>query len=145
MTRYLLDTSICVELIRRPTTRLLAQFVRHPPQALAISAITLAELDCGVAKSSDPASAAAGLRDFLIPICVEVFDFEAAGAYGEIRAELERAGTPIGPLDTLIAAHALALGVPLVTKNEQEFRRVAGLRVENWVSGPRPRPRPRRD
>jgi len=98
---------------------------------VGISTITLAELQYGVAKSSDPSRNGLALKRFCMPLEILKFDQQAATAYGEARSRLERVGTPIGPLDTLIAAHALSLNVILVTSNEDEFRRVAGLKVEN--------------
>jgi tRNA(fMet)-specific endonuclease VapC len=95
--------------------------------------ITVAELRCGVAKSRDPERNGIALAHVLAPLEVVPFDAVATVSYGELRAELERAGTPIGPLDTLIAAHAHSLRVALVTDNEREFRRVPGLDVQNWL------------
>lgn len=94
-----------------------------------MSAITLAELRFGVAKSPEPRRAAANLRLLLSRVAVVPFDDAATRRYGELRALLERRGSPIGPLDTLIAAHALSLRWPLATHNTREFRRVPGLRV----------------
>jgi tRNA(fMet)-specific endonuclease VapC len=99
---------------------------------IGISAVTLAELRYGVSKSRDPARNAAALTGFCAALTIHPFEQSAALRYGEIRTELERAETPIGPLDLLIAAHALALGTTLVSSNEREFRRVSGLRVESW-------------
>ncbi len=135
MIRFLLDTSICIELIRGRAPAVLARLRRRKIGTIGISAITLAELRYGVAKSSDPARNTVALAHFCAPLEICPFDHEAASAYGEIRAGLERAGTPIGPLDTLIAAHALTLDVAVVTNHEREFRRVPGLRVENWMKG----------
>ena len=118
---------------------------RQPPQALAklqtleisavgISSITLSELEYGVAKSSKPQQNKLALAQFLAPLAVLPYDDMAAGRYGPMRAFLESRGTPIGPLDTLIAAHAQALGYILVTNNEREFSRIPDLVVENWVA-----------
>jgi tRNA(fMet)-specific endonuclease VapC len=87
-----------------------------------------------VAKSRDPARNTVALAHFCAPLEICAFDHEAASSYGEIRTELERVGTPIGPLDTLIAAPAVALGATVVTNNEREFSRAPGLRVENWLN-----------
>jgi tRNA(fMet)-specific endonuclease VapC len=97
---------------------------------LSISSITFAELEYGVHRSSDPAQNAAALRRFCAGIEIRPFDSPAASVYGRIRAELASIGTPIGPLDTLIAAHAIALNALLITSNVKEFRRVPGLRLE---------------
>ena len=133
MTRFMLDTDTCIELIRGQTPRHFQRLRTHPPDAVGMSAITLAELQCGVAKSSRPAHHATLLAEFCAPLAILPFEGSAAETYGSVRANLERAGTPIGPLDTLIAAHALSLQITLVTNNQREFRRVPGLRVENWT------------
>jgi len=97
---------------------------------VAISAITAAELLYGaVLKASEQRA----VERALASIAIAPFDLRAARVYGEVRSALRRRGTPIGPLDTLIAAHAIALGIPLVTNNVREFARVPGLRVENWL------------
>lgn len=135
MTHFMLDTNICVELIRGRATRVFERLRQHGVDDVSISGITLAELQYGVAKSARPARNALLLVAFCAPLAIVPFDNVAAETYGDVRAELERAGTPIGPLDTLIAAHAKALGMTLVTDNEREFKRVIGLRVENWMTG----------
>jgi tRNA(fMet)-specific endonuclease VapC len=131
-TRFLLDTNICVELLRAGS-KTLARLRRHEIDELAISSITLAELQYGAAKSARPAHHQLLLAQFCAPIAILAFDHVAAETYGLVRAALERAGTPIGPLETLIASHALALQLTLVTSNEREFRRVEGLKVQNWM------------
>lgn len=133
MIAILLDTNICIELIRGRAPGVLARLRRRRIGTVGISAITLAELLHGAAKSSDPARNRVALAHFCAPLEICPFDHAAASAYGEIRSRLERAGTPIGPLDMLIAANAVALDVAVVTNNEREFRRVGGLRVENWI------------
>lgn len=134
MIGYLLDTSICIELIRGRSEGVLRQLRRRKIGTVGISTITLAELQYGVARSSDPARNQIALIHFCAPLEILPFDDRAAAVYGELRVSLERAGQPIGPLDTLLAAHALALDVTFVTANEREFRRVADLRVENWAT-----------
>jgi len=132
--RRLLDTSVCIELIRgRSSDALMARLRRLKVGTVGISAITLAELQYGVARSSDPDRNRIALAQFVAPLVVAPFDDPAASAYGRIRAELQRTGRPIGPLDMLIAAHALSLDAALVTGNQREFRRVPGLVVENWL------------
>lgn len=132
--RYLLDTSICIEMIRgRSCDVVLKHLHQHPPGTLGISSITLAELQYGVAKSSDPGRNLMALAHVVSQLVVVPFDDVSAAAYGRLRADLEALGTVIGPLDMLIAAHALCLGVALVTGNGREFARVPGLRVENWT------------
>lgn len=135
MIRFLLDTSICIELIHGRAPAIVGRLRRRKIGTIGLSTITLAELLYGVAKSRDPGRNAIALAHFCAPLEICPFDQEAGSSYGAIRTELERAGTPIGPLDTLIAAHAMALDVAVVTNNEREFRRVPGLRVENWVKG----------
>ncbi len=133
MIRFLLDTSICIELIRGRAPAVVGRLRSRKIGTIGISAVTLAELRYGVAKSSDPARNTVALAHFCAPLEICAFDHGAAATYGDVRADVERAGTPIGPLDTLIAAHAVALEATVVTNNEREFRRVPGLRVENWT------------
>jgi tRNA(fMet)-specific endonuclease VapC len=90
-------------------------------------------LEYGAANSAQPRKNREALEEFVSPLDIATFDRDAAEAYGRIRATLERKGLPIGAMDMLIAAHALSLGANLVTNNETEFRRVSGLRVENWI------------
>lgn len=134
MTRlFLLDTNICAYLINRRPTGVYERLLQHHNDGVSLSSLTVAELRYGAAKSSRPAQNHGALDEFLVPLSVSAFDAEAAAAYGRIRVDLERRGLPIGPLDTLIAAHALSLGAVLVTNSVREFARVPGLRVENWA------------
>jgi tRNA(fMet)-specific endonuclease VapC len=130
---YLLDTSICIELIREKRPGVLQRLRQCQIGSVAISSITMAELRYGVAKSRDPLRNRVAMAHFCAALEIRPFDDRAAGFYGPLRAALEQEGTPIGPLDTLIAAHALALDATLVTSNQREFSRVEGLRVENWA------------
>lgn len=132
MIRYLLDTNICIFLIKRRSQPLFDKVAEHKPGVIGISSITLAELEYGVSKSAHYERNREALRMFTLPLEVAAFDDVAAESYGRIRATLESAGTPIGPLDTLIAAHALALGAAVISNNTREFTKVAGLRVEDW-------------
>lgn len=100
---------------------------------IGISSITAAELHFGVHRSQRLEENQRVLRQFLLPLTVVHFDENAASAYGIVRAQLEKQGTPIGSLDTLIAAHALSLDLTLVTNNVSELERVPDLEVENWV------------
>ena len=134
MTRFLLDTNVCVELLRGRAPRLFERLRRCEIDEIGISGITLAELQYGVAKSARPARHTELLAEFCAPLAILPFDDIAAETYGRVRTELERTGLSIDPLDTLIAAHALSLGLTLVTNNEREFRRVTGLLVENWLT-----------
>ncbi len=106
------------------------------PGDIAISAITVSELQYGVAKSSNPLKNQTRLDEFLVPFEILPYDSEVAKAYGTIRVNLEKQGIPIGPLDFLIAAHALARNLILVTNNEKEFARIQNLRIENWLQIP---------
>jgi tRNA(fMet)-specific endonuclease VapC len=91
-------------------------------------------LEFGIAKSAKPEKNRKHFQELLLPFEVMAFDAEAAVEYGAIRNYLEKSGTPIGPMDTLIAAHALAAGACLITNNEREFKRVPGLKIENWCN-----------
>lgn len=130
---WMLDTDICIALIKRQPPELIARLQRHKLGDVAISSITLAELSFGVAKSSRPEKNRSALDQFLLPLEVLAFDDSAGNCYGDVRAALESSGTPIGPLDTLIASHALSLNATIVTNNAREFSRVNKLRVENWL------------
>ena len=128
----LLDTNICIYIINTKPPEVLAHFHRYRLGDIGISSVVAAELAYGVAKSQSRRNRAA-LEMFLAPLEIMPFDENAVWKYGELRAELERQGTPIGSLDTMIAAHALSLDAILVTNNMREFERVSGLRLENWV------------
>jgi tRNA(fMet)-specific endonuclease VapC len=130
---YLLDTNICIYIIKKKPESVINRFRLLSLGEIGISTITIAELDYGAAKSANPEKNLSALNQFLIPFEIFNFDHNATVEYGKIRTSLEKNGTPIGPLDTLIAAHAKSLGYTLVTNNEKEFRRVEGLEVENWV------------
>jgi tRNA(fMet)-specific endonuclease VapC len=132
--RYLLDTNICVHLIRYRPAALLQKLTSLPVGEAGVSSITVAELQYGVYKSSRPEQNSEALAMFLAPLPIADFDYAAAEAYGRIRAHLEDAGTPIGPLDTLIAACAASMDAVLVTNNVGEFDRVPHLRVEDWTN-----------
>lgn len=131
--RYLLDTNICIYAIKQRPISVIAALRAHAQAGIGISSITAAELWFGVEKSGSARNRDA-LRHFLEPLEIADFDLAAAEVYGRVRLQLERAGTPIGPLDTQIAAHALHLDVTLVTNDTREFERVAGLRLENWAT-----------
>lgn len=131
--RVMLDTNICIYVIKRHPQRVIERFRSRAVGDIGISVITLAELQYGASKSSQPKRNHEALQQFVSPLRVADFDRRASAVYGELRPKLERRGRPIGAMDLLIAAHALSLGVPLVTNNEREFRRVVGLNVENWA------------
>jgi tRNA(fMet)-specific endonuclease VapC len=130
---YLLDTNICIYIIKKKPVSVLDKFRGLPLGSVAISTITLAELEYGVRKSTYPDKNSEALNQFLVPLDILAFDYNATITYGNVRADLEKKGIPIGPLDTLIAAHALSLNATLVTNNEKEFNRIAGLKIENWA------------
>ena len=129
----LLDTDICIHLVRERPRTILERFNEYAVGEIGISAISLAELEYGVSKSSKPARNRQALDQFLEPLIVADFDRAATSAYGKLRATLEKRGQVIGGMDLLIAAHALSLSLRLVTHNVREFTRVPGLRVETWT------------
>jgi tRNA(fMet)-specific endonuclease VapC len=130
----MLDTNICIAIIKRKPMHTLEKFNSYQVGDIGISTITLAELRYGVSKSQHQTKNKAALDEFILPLEIVAFDELATSAYGALRASLEKQGTPIGSLDTMIAAHALSLGVLLVSNNTREFRRVAGLTVEDWIN-----------
>ncbi|WP_349679193.1 type II toxin-antitoxin system tRNA(fMet)-specific endonuclease VapC [Rhodoferax sp. UBA5149] len=129
---YMLDTNICIYIINARPPSVLERFRRERLGSISISSVTAAELAFGVAKSGSARNREA-LEMFLAPLEVLPFDASAIWHYGDLRAALERRGEPIGALDTMIAAHAMASNTILVTNNTREFARVAGLRLENWA------------
>lgn len=131
--KRLLDTNICIYVIKKKPEKVLKRFNAFVPGDIGISSITLAELRFGVEKSSERARNQDALEGFLLAMEIAPFDDEAAHQYGVIRAGLEKKGKPIGSMDMQIAAHALALAVPLVTNDVGEFGRVPGLALENWA------------
>ena len=130
--RYMLDTNICIYAIKNRPGCVLEALRAHESAGTGISSVSMAELFFGAMKSGSDRNLLA-LRHFLEPLEIADFDPAAAESYGRIRQGLERVGTPIGPLDTEIAAHALSLGVTLVSNNLREFSRVPGLKLANWV------------
>jgi tRNA(fMet)-specific endonuclease VapC len=131
---YLLDTNICIALIREKPAALIGRLTALEPGEVGLSSITLAELIDGADKSVRPEQNLAALEQFLLPLELVDFDGAAAMAYGQIRTGLERIGKTIGSMDMLIAAHALSLNTVLVTNNTKEFARVPGLLLEDWIS-----------
>lgn len=130
--RYMLDTDICIYVINARPHAVLQAFREHEAEGLGISSVSAAELFYGVARTGSKRNLRA-LRQFLAPLEIAPFDAVAAEVCGSLRSWLAAQGTPIGPYDTQIAAHAHAIGVTLVTNNTREFSRVPGLRVENWA------------
>ncbi|MDD5056337.1 MAG: type II toxin-antitoxin system VapC family toxin [Sideroxydans sp.] len=133
MPRYLLDTNICIYIKNHRPPEVLARFSKLPPGKVAMSVITYGELCFGAEKSSKPKETRQILEHLVSLIPVLPLDENATMHYGKIRQQLQAIGKPIGNNDLWIAAHALAGKLILVTNNEDEFRRVAGLKVENWV------------
>ena len=131
--RYMLDTNICIYAIKHKPEKVFQQLQKHDPSEICISAITYAELVHGVEKSAAVERNRLALYLLLANIDILDFDVDAANDYGKIRAELEMKGTPIGPLDMMIAGHARSLGFTIVTNNVKEFSRVSHLKIENWA------------
>ena len=131
--KFMLDTNIIAYARNNRPEAVLQRLLQHRPEDICISVITLAELEYGVYNSLRPEQNQLALMTFLSSIAVVPFDADAAREYGLIRADLKKKGTLIGANDLLIAAHARALGVTLVTNNTREFERVEGLKVENWA------------
>jgi tRNA(fMet)-specific endonuclease VapC len=130
--RYLLDTNACVDYLNGRFPSVTERIQRSSPQDLCISSIVVAELRYGADHSSSRYRNHRRLDMLTAEIACVDFDLQAASTYGKVRADLEAKGSPIGPNDMLIAAHALALGVVLVTDNRREFERVEGLEIESW-------------
>ena len=132
MLKYMLDTNIVIYTIKNRPVRVKEVFKRHSGQ-MAISAVTFGELIYGAERSSQPERNLNDIEGMIARLEVLPFGELAAAHFGQLRAELARAGTPIGPYDQMIAGHARAAGLVLVTNNVDEFKRVPGLRIENWV------------
>jgi len=131
--KFLLDTDTCIYVLKQNPS-VLKHLLAQSREDIAVSVITEAELRTGAAKSTSAAKTLRLLENFLRPLEIVEFTSQDAASYAQVRAKLERAGTPIGPLDTLIAAQAVARKLKLVSNNEGEFSWVAGLRIENWAS-----------
>ncbi|MGA2401430.1 MAG: type II toxin-antitoxin system VapC family toxin [Syntrophobacteraceae bacterium] len=130
---FMLDTNICIYIIKNHPVEVLQKLKRFSPSDLVISAITVCELEYGASKSSNPEKNRQTLIKFLAPFEICPLGEQAAAHYGDIRAHLERSGKLIGAMDLLIAAHARSLSLTIVTNNLKEFDRVPGLRIENWA------------
>lgn len=129
----MLDTNICIYLIKRKPIQVVEMLKSYEAGDVAVSSISVAELQYGVSKSSRPDQNRIALAEFLLPLEVVAFDESAAGHYGGIRNHLEKSGNIIGSMDLLIAAHARSLSLTLITNNLREFQRVPGLRAESWT------------
>lgn len=132
--KLLLDTNICIYIIKQKPAAVLQRFLEYQIGDIGISSITLSELRYGVAKSAHGEKNSKALNEFIIPLEIVSYDEMAAQAYGVIRASLEKAGTPIGSMDMLIAAQAISLGIPLVTNNTREFSRIPSLDLNDWTA-----------
>jgi tRNA(fMet)-specific endonuclease VapC len=130
---YLLDTNICIYIIKQKPGHLLSTLKRKSTREIFISAVTVAELEYGIAKSQFPERNKLALIQFLSVFTILHFNDKDAAQYGTIRAALEKTGRIIGPMDLLIAAQAVANQLILVTNNVREFERVEGIKIENWV------------
>jgi tRNA(fMet)-specific endonuclease VapC len=130
--KYMLDTNICIYLIKQKPEKVLRRFKDHSIGDIGISSITLAELRFGVEKSQQIQNNRQALEEFILPLEIADFDEKAAVIYGAVRAALEKAGTPVGSMDMLIGAHALSLDLTLVTNNVREFKQIKNLNVVNW-------------
>lgn len=131
--KFLLDTDTCIYALKHDRT-VLDRLLAESRDDIGVSVITEAELRTGAAKSRSAAKTLRLVENFLRPLTTLEFNSTDATSYAQVRSRLERAGTPIGPLDTLIAAQAVGRKLVLVSNNEREFRRVTNLRVENWRS-----------
>ncbi len=130
--KYMLDTNICIYIIKQKPSRVLKRFKKYSPGDILVSSITIAELRYGAEKSLHVKQNLDALNGFMIPLEIVPFDERAADEYGKVRARLEKAGQPIGSMDMLIGSHALSLGLAIVTNNTKEFKRIKSLKVENW-------------
>ena len=130
---YMLDTNICIYAIKHKPEKVFLKLQETDPEDVCISSITYAELVHGVEKSASVERNRVALLLLLSNIEIKDFDVKAADEYGKIRADLEKKGTPLGPLDMMIAGHAKSLGLAVVTNNVKEFSRVNGIEVVNWA------------
>jgi tRNA(fMet)-specific endonuclease VapC len=131
--KYLLDTNICIYIIKKKPEEVIKRFLKMKPDSIGISSITVSELYYGVAKSSKPNENTIALEQFILPLTVINYNKEDSIAYGKLRARLEQKGKLIGAMDMLIAAQALSRDLILVTNNEREFKKIEELSTENWI------------
>jgi tRNA(fMet)-specific endonuclease VapC len=129
----LLDTQLCLHIIKKAPPKALERLLACSPDEVGLSVITLGELAHGVARSRAPQKNEQALQLFLAALQVVEFSAEAALLWGELRAQLDAKGIALGALDTMIAAHALSLGATLASSSPKPFRRISGLKVENWA------------
>ncbi len=131
--KKMLDTNICIYIIKNRPISVKDKFEEHEIGELCISSITVSELMYGAYKSQQTTKNLRALEHFLMPFDIFEYGYDAAVTYGKIRAQLEKRGEIIGNMDMQIAGHAISLGMSVVTNNTKEFRRVEGLMLENWV------------
>jgi len=131
--KYMLDTDICIGLIRQKSEQLIQRLTKCVPGDVCVSSITVAELVYGVKKSGRIEQNMSALEQFLLPLEISAFEQRAAIACGALRAYLEQQGNSIGSMDMLIGSHALSLGVILVTNNTREFQQIPDLKLEDWM------------
>jgi tRNA(fMet)-specific endonuclease VapC len=133
--KWMLDTDTCIAVIKRQPEKVIKRLRGKSVGQVGVSSVTLGELAFGAEASARPEQNLAALYEFLLPLEIASYDEACAFQYGSVRAGLKKKGRPIGSLDTLIAAHAVALDVILVTHNTREFAQVEGLRLEDWLEG----------
>lgn len=131
--KFMLDTNTCIYIIKQKPPSVLKRFQAYSVGEIGISSIGLAELRFGVSKSQHVRKNGEALDAFILPLEIADFDEKAAKSYGDLRAALEKGGNPIGSMDMLIGAHALSLGLTLVTNNVKEFRKIKHLKVVDWT------------
>ncbi len=131
--RYMLDTNVCSYILKNRPLEVKRRFEQTGPGAVCVSAIVLSELYYGAARHQNSLVIRREIDDFINRLEIVPWDLQAADQYGALRASLEKAGTPLGAMDMLIAAHAKSREMILVTNNLREFNRVQGLHAENWI------------
>jgi len=130
---HLLDTNTCIYFLNRTSERIISQFTRLSPSVIKLPSVTVAELFCGAEKSKAKKKNLAIVENFISTFEIIPFDEKCCKTYARIRASLEKVGAPIGPMDLLMASISLANNFTLITNNVREFRRVKGLKLENWL------------
>jgi tRNA(fMet)-specific endonuclease VapC len=130
--KYMLDTNICIYLIKQKPEKVLRHFKAHSVGDIGISSVTLAELRFGVEKSQQAENNRQALDEFILPLEIADFDEKAAESYGKVRASLEKEGKPVGSMDMMIGAHALSRSATLVTNNTREFKQIKHLKIVDW-------------
>ena len=131
--KYLIDTNICIYIMNKRPIAVIHKFKQFDVDEICVSTITVSELQYGVSRSRDRRLNKQRVEEFLTPFEISAYDEPAANIYGDIRHQLEKSGETIGPLNLMIAAHALSRNFVLVTNNEKEFKRVKNLKIENWT------------